>query len=77
MDQRKIGILEIGHINRYSNNNILKITARRENLSTFYNSANQNPLTKRMSVPFFPAIANGMKKVFKQHTIDLVTATST
>jgi hypothetical protein len=62
MDQRKIGILEIGHINRYSNNNILKITASRENLSTFYNSVNQNPLTKRMSVPFFPAIINGMKK---------------
>jgi hypothetical protein len=48
-------------------------TARRE---IFYNSANQNPLTKRISVPFFPAITNGMKKVFKQHKIDLVTTSS-
>jgi hypothetical protein len=45
-------------------------------LSTYYNSANQNPLTKRNSVPFFPAITNGMKKVFKQHKIDLVTTSS-
>jgi hypothetical protein len=62
LDQRKIGILEIGKINRYSNNNIQKITARREKSSTFHNSANQNPMTEKMSVPFFPAITNGMKK---------------
>jgi protoheme ferro-lyase len=43
-----------------TNNTILKIiykheeTARKENLSTFYNSANQNPLTKRILVPFSP-----------------------
>jgi hypothetical protein len=64
-------ILEIGQINGYSKNNILRIihrheeTARRENLSTFYNTANQNPFTKRISVLFF-----------KQYKIDLVTTSS-
>jgi DNA-binding LacI/PurR family transcriptional regulator len=33
-------------------------------------------LTRRISVPFFPAITNGMKKVFKKHKIDLVTTSS-
>jgi hypothetical protein len=80
--KEKKSILEIRQIYRYSNNNILKIihkheeTARRENLSNFYNSANQNPITKRISVKFFPAITNGIKKVFKQHKIDLVTTSS-
>jgi hypothetical protein len=27
-------------------------------------------------VPFFPAITNGMKKIFKEHKIDLVTTSS-
>jgi hypothetical protein len=45
-------------------------------LSTFINLANQNPSTKRISASFFPAITNRMKKVFKQHKIDLVTTSS-
>jgi hypothetical protein len=52
------------------------INCQEGSLSTFYNSANQNPLTIRVYDPFFPTITNGVKKGFKQHKIDLVTTSS-
>jgi hypothetical protein len=70
-------IVKIGQINGYQRINILKIIRKYENirrrqaLTTLFET--RQPTKKWISVPFFPAITNKLKKVFTRNNLEMVT----
>jgi hypothetical protein len=74
--KEKDTIVQIGQINGYQRTDILKIIRKHENirrrqeLTTLIET--RQPTKKRISVPFFPAITNKLKKVFTRNNLEIV-----
>jgi hypothetical protein len=70
-------IVQIGKINGYQRKDILKIIRKHENIRRRQEFTNlietRQPTKKRISVPFFPAITNKLKKVFTRNNLEMVT----
>jgi hypothetical protein len=70
-------IVQIGQINGYQRKDILKFIRkhekirRRQELITLIET--RQPTKKRISVPFFPAITNKLKKVFTRNNLEMFT----